>query len=319
MTLARARRVLLPFVLLFVLSPQRARAHAPLSEVAQADPPVSDGAVPTITKGECVDANGNGQELRRLGKLASAREQLRTCASLACPAMVRDDCKLRLDELESVQPTIVVSVKSEAGAVLNSVRVTADGKLLTEHLDGTALALDLGEQTLHFESAGHVPSAQTLIVAAAEKLRSVDVILRARAPLQSLTEQGSGAAFATTDAAPAQAASGSRALNKQQLAGVVTGAVGVALVVAGGAFGLAASSHWSEAKHQCPTHEQCAAEAIDTRDTAATYASLSSAGFIAGGVLTALGVTLFVTAPRLAKKNVALGVAGTGIKLTGRF
>jgi hypothetical protein len=44
-----------------------------------------------MTKDQCIDANGKGQELRREGKLSEARDQLRACANAACPAMVRDD------------------------------------------------------------------------------------------------------------------------------------------------------------------------------------------------------------------------------------
>ncbi len=89
-----------------------------------------------MTKDQCIDANGKGQVLRRDGKLAAAREQLRSCADPSCPAMVRDDCNKRLDSLEAAQPSMVFDVKDAAGADVINVVVTVDGQKLTDHLDG---------------------------------------------------------------------------------------------------------------------------------------------------------------------------------------
>jgi hypothetical protein len=64
------------------------------AEVAWANPTVA----------ECVGADTAAQSLRRDGKLAAARVQLMTCGSPSCPALVRDDCTQRLEDLERAVP-----------------------------------------------------------------------------------------------------------------------------------------------------------------------------------------------------------------------
>jgi hypothetical protein len=269
-----------------------------------------------ITKDQCVDANGLGQELRRVGKLTLAREQLSACASPACPAIVREDCTLRLDELETAQPTIAFSVKDASGADLLNVSVSVDGTPLAEQLDGSALPVDIGEHAFRFEIHGRGSILRTLVVTAAEKLRRVDIRLTTSRAAASPEET-----FAppTTAAPHTEASPGNRALGTQQIMGVVAGGVGVVLLAGGGGFGLAASSRWSTAKGQCATHEQCSPEAIHNRNVAAEYATISNVGFIAGGVLAALGVTLFLTAPRARHARVALAVEPTGVRIAGSF
>jgi hypothetical protein len=88
------------------------------ASLARADPP---------TKVQCVDANAKGQDLRRDGELSGARAQFRACAVSACPALVRDDCNRRLDEVERAQPTIVFDTKDAAGRDLSAVKVLVDG------------------------------------------------------------------------------------------------------------------------------------------------------------------------------------------------
>src|SRR3954467_7734926 len=66
-----------------------------------------------LPKAQCVAAHTNGQSLRRQGKLAEARDQLRMCSDPKCP--MSTDCIRRLDELENAQPTVVFDVKDSSG------------------------------------------------------------------------------------------------------------------------------------------------------------------------------------------------------------
>src|ERR1700722_1012343 len=128
-------------------------------------------ALADVTKEQCIDANGRGQELRREGKLMAAREQLRACANPACPAMVRDDCTKRLDDLEKAQPTIAFEVKDASGADVSVVKVSVDGKPLAEQLDGTALPVDMGKHAFTFEVAGQPSVTRILVLTEGEKGR----------------------------------------------------------------------------------------------------------------------------------------------------
>ena len=128
---ARLRWLPLALLVLWLCAGRGARAEDVAALSAEGGP----------SKEQCVDANGLGQELRRTGKLSAAREQLRACAHPTCPALVRDDCTLRLDELERAQPTIAFSVQDAAGADLSQVTVRVDGMTLATRLDGTALVV----------------------------------------------------------------------------------------------------------------------------------------------------------------------------------
>jgi hypothetical protein len=100
-----------------------------------------------------VAANEAAQTLRQSGKLDAARQQLRACVAAACPAVLRDDCAQRLDELQRAQPTVVFDVKDAAGHDVATVRVSVDGRLVAERVDGTAMPLDPGEHEVRFDAA----------------------------------------------------------------------------------------------------------------------------------------------------------------------
>src|SRR5258708_38899523 len=63
----------------------------------------------------CLGANTTAQSLRRDGKFGAARTHLAMCVDASCPALVRDDCNQRLDELDRAQPTIVFDARDSPG------------------------------------------------------------------------------------------------------------------------------------------------------------------------------------------------------------
>src|ERR1019366_931213 len=108
------------------LGRRRRRASSALTASLAAAMLLSASAFADVTKEQCIDANGQAQELRREGKLAAAREQLRLCGNPKCPAMVRDDCAKRLDEVDKAQPTVAFTVKDATGADVTAVKVMVD-------------------------------------------------------------------------------------------------------------------------------------------------------------------------------------------------
>jgi hypothetical protein len=123
----------------------------------------------------CVEASERAQHLRTDGKLAEARSALITCASEKCPAVVRNDCKAWLGELETARPSVVVSARTAGGRDLADVRVFIDGKPVSERLDGKAIYVDPGSHTFRYEAAGAPPVEDTLLVREGEKSRVVTV------------------------------------------------------------------------------------------------------------------------------------------------
>jgi len=310
-------------LVLIVLTGQLALAPHVRAD-ASAPPAAAPAAVEQPTKDQCLDSNGVGQELRRSGKLSQAREQLLLCSSPACPALVREDCTLRLDELEKAQPSIVFSVKNSASEDLSSVRITMDGKPFTDALDGAAVPVEIGERTFTFEADGYQPATRTLLLREGEKLRRVDVELSAKSEEAAGALSARGADPAAVEVPPPQVQAREEAAQSQlprtaKLVSLVTGGVGVGLIAGGAVFGLLASARWSEAKRECPTRMECSPSAMRAHDRAADHAKLSSVGFIAGGVLAAVGVTLFFTSSRLDEPGVALTLGPHGAGLAGRY
>lgn len=249
------------------------------------------------TKRECIDANAAGQSQTKEGKLRAARSSLRLCASSACPAAVRDDCALRLDDLERLIPSLVFEAKDASGQDLKLVRVKVDGRPLADNLDGTALSVDPGEHTFTFEVVGYTPVTRTLLLREGDRARRERVIL-----------VPAGTEPPATKEAPAEG-------NGQRVLGIVLGSAGIVGLGVGGVLGGLASSTWSSAKScvsatatDCANREQAMAD----HDSAVALATGSTIGFIAGGALLVTGVIVFLTAPKHATTATARFVPGLG-------
>src|SRR6185503_13420460 len=98
----------------------------------------------------CLSNHEQAQVLRIDKKLVAARNAARACAVTACPAAVRADCTEWVGELSKLIPTLLLVAESDSGD-LENVRVTIDGTLLTEKLDGTAIEVEPGPHLLRFE------------------------------------------------------------------------------------------------------------------------------------------------------------------------
>ena len=127
---------------------------------------------------ECASAAEEAQPLRKDGKLSQAREKLLVCARPHCPVIVRNDCIRWLAEVESSLPTVVLRAVDENGRDLLDVRVTLDDKMITEKLDGKAVALDPGAHTFRFEAKDREPVVEQVLVRQGE----VNRIVSARLP-----------------------------------------------------------------------------------------------------------------------------------------
>jgi hypothetical protein len=151
---------------LFALGPALASlATAP--DASAADPTLSD----------CINANESSLAARTDHKLRQARAQSLMCAADSCPAEMRDKCKQRLEELNRAIPTIVFAVQDASGADLGGVKVTMDGQLIADRLEGTAISLDPGEHKFTFEVAGQAPIERTIILREGEKDRRERIVV----------------------------------------------------------------------------------------------------------------------------------------------
>jgi hypothetical protein len=266
-----------------------------LGFVVFALPSLAYGAGPTARV--CVSANEASGKLVDEQKLRAAREQLLICGQASCPQEVRAECIHQVDEINAHLPTVVFSAKLVSGQDLAAVRVTMDGEVLTDHLDGAPLVVDPGSHTLTFETADEPVIHRTFVFREGEKGRREPIV------------------FGSASAAGAPAAAGGQT---QRIVGVVGATVGAIGIAAGAVLGAFATSEWSKAKNACPKETACSPTAVqESRDTQ-TYATASTALLVAGGVVLAGGVTVFMLAPKEAT-TVGLKVGPGGLLLGGSF
>jgi hypothetical protein len=134
-------------------------------------------AAADLTKAECIGANTKAQSLRREGKLREARVSLLSCASDSCPAVLREDCVQRLDELERAAPTILFEVKDGAGHDMSQVRVTLDGAPFLDKVTAGAVLVDPGEHDFSFSAEGKPPVTQHVVIREGDKSRRLSVTI----------------------------------------------------------------------------------------------------------------------------------------------
>lgn len=274
-----------------------------------------------LTKSQCIAANTDAQSLRREGKLSQARQKLRACGDPSCPALVSTDCAKRLDELESVQPTLVFEVKDASGRDLTEVRVTVDGQLVREKLDGTATPIDPGARRLVFTVPGVAPLTRQLVIREGEKARVVSVVLdslgerpsaAAAAPSDTPTtsgeaEPGSAPAEVSNTSSSSLGSSDTQPRPRRTLGYVVTG-TGVAGLVVGSVFGYLTLAAKNRQITNCENSENCKdyGAASDAHEDARSSGTISSIAFIAGAAVTTVGIVLIVTAkPGTSEKSSA--------------
>jgi len=279
------------------LNPARAAALGLLAAVVAATCPAR-AAEPSVA--DCLSASDASLKAENEHKLRAERSALLTCAAPSCPADIRKECLRRADEVTAAIPTIVFQARDGAGRDLNAVRVKMDGAVLAEKLDGTAVAVDPGEHAFTFEAAGQPAVTRTLLVTEAQKNRREVV------------------AFGAPDASPpAAGAAPSRGLGGQRIGGLVAGGVGVAGIAVGTAFGLMALSRKSDAQALCDTARCPTQEGVDRWSDARAAGTLSTIGFIAGGVALAAGVVLWATAGE--RGSAQIGVGPGLLQVKGRF
>jgi hypothetical protein len=280
--------------------------------VAAADP----------TKAQCIEADTSAQNERRAEQLRAARDHLSTCSNPACPALVRDDCVQRLSEIESVMPTLVFAVKDAAGEDVVGVHVTIDGAPVAVDVSGAPMAMDPGVHGFTFVAEGARPVVKTFVVREGEHDRLERIVF---ADLH--VPPGGPVALPP----PTSSTATTSTWNPQKTAAVALGAAGVVGIVVGSVTGALSFGAWSSSQSDCGTNTSACAnrpQALSDRSSAVTDATLSDVGFVAGGLLLAAGVVVYLTAPSHASTSsgsltlapsFAAAPGGGALGLTGRF
>lgn len=263
-------------------------------------------------KAACADAYKGAQVQRKSGALKRARESLLVCVSDRCPSVIQPDCTRWLTEVEAALPSLAFAAKGADGRDLTAVKVTVDGQVLAESLDGKSIPIDPGSHALHFETQGETPIDQTIVVREGEKARVVSV------------SWAKLAAAETPSSATAPPPPPARA----PVAAWVLGGVGVASLATFGVLALHGSSRRSDLKNSCYGH--CSDSDVSSVKTEFAIADAAlGVGIVTGAISTVLFLTsrgsteraspAATAKPRVLALDVAPSKGGASVGVGGQF
>jgi len=233
------------------ITPAHAQAPDPAPEAAtEAAAPAAESAPVADALDACINAYEQAQRLRKSGDLTAARDALMTCSRDTCPDIAKTDCTRWLAEVRQDVPSIVVGARFGDGRDAIDVRVTMDGKPLTEKLDGHAIELNPGVHTLRFETTGRAPVEERVSIRVGERNRRVIATFPDPAPATPATPSAGGIPTMT----------------------YVLGGVGVLGLAGFGFFGATGLSKESDLDQCKPT---CASGDVDTVRTRYLLADIS--------------------------------------------
>ncbi len=259
----------------------------------------------------------------KLGKLVEGSETLNrvtrdALAPNAPPAFAAAQKRAAtlLAEVRPRIPQLTISVDAPSSAVLT---VTIDGQNVPVANLGTSRPTDPGTRSIQVSAPGYLTVNQQVTVKEAEaKSIKIDLQKDPSIPEPTVAPVVTTPPPATTVAPPPPpAATSSSSRAPLYLSIAVTGA-GVAV---GTVFGVLALAKSNDLKTACNADKVCPKESQDTVDNGKTFGTVSTIGFIAGGVgLVGTVVFLLTGHSEKEEKSIALPTVGPGsIQWSGRF
>jgi hypothetical protein len=198
--------------------------------------------------------------------------------------------------------------------------VRRDGTPIDRSAWGTPVPVDPGEHNITMEASGYRPwsakvtatqpgKTETVRIPTLEPVPSAPASAGTTASAAPPAEStGAGAGGSTASPPPSDTRRSSPGAG-QRAAGWAVGGVGVAAMAASGVLAIVARSKYSSAQDEKVNRH-------DDSVAAGHIADIATAVLIGGGVATAVGAVLLITAP---KAQVTVGTTGTALVLSGRF
>jgi hypothetical protein len=269
------------------------------------------------TTAECVAANHSSLQLGNEHKLRAERRTLLVCASASCPAAIRKECLAQVEEVKNQIPTVIFAAKDAAGADLMAVRVSMDGEVLADRLEGVSLAVDPGPHTFTFEVPGQTPITKTFLMQEGQHDRRE--VITFGAPRKAVDPSGGGGTPPSSIPGPPASTEPSQGLGTQKVLALVVGGIGVMGLGLGTAFGVYALAKRSDAQNACPG--QCTTAAGEDKwNDVSSAGNVSTISFIVGGVGVAGALTLWLTAPSSrAAPSTQVGLGPGTLQLRGSW
>jgi hypothetical protein len=202
---------------------------------------------------QCLQAAERGQALRAEGKLRAAREALRVAGAPSCPHVIRNDAMRWLDEIEQSMPTVVVKATAD-GTDVSDAKLSVDGEVVAETLDGKSFPVDPGPRVFLLERADQRVTVRA-VVAEGEKNRRILMHLDAepsgtRSP-ETATERSSlGASESRGVAIVPPPHEGDRGRSPPAFA-YALGALGIVSFGTFAFFGIHGTRHLSDLRDGC--------------------------------------------------------------------
>jgi len=249
----------------------------------------------------------------KLGKTASAWALFRETAAAARNAGSPERERVARSRAEALEPqlshlTILAPVEAE------TLAITRDGARIDAAAIGSALPVDPGDYTIAASAPDKLPWSTTVRVGHTSRV-SLSVPLLEDEPRVAEKNERDLRAIEPQLKAASPAPS-----NTQKLFGIITSGTGVAALAVGGYFGLRAASTWSDAKSSCDPYPYCGEEGRRLATNAQQSGTIATIATVAGGVLLAGGLVLWLTAPGPARETeTALLVGPTSVQLRGTF
>jgi hypothetical protein len=260
-----------------------------------------------------------GDCYEHLGRTASAWNEFGEAVSAAERAGRADDqaeAQKRQSALDPKLSKIVIHVaKASPGLV-----VKRDGTALDSAAWGIAIPVDPGSHTVTAEGVGRSPWSTTVNVTDLGKTVTVDVpdstpspvVSPVVAPVPVVPESPPLPPLQASVAGPAETPRGGSTSywTGQRIGGVAVAGVGVVSLGVGGILGLAAKSKFNSAEGEpSPLRETDSASAVSLGNVATGFV-------IAGAVVAAAGLVVWLTAP---SARVQVGMKGGQVLVKGSF
>ncbi len=244
-----------------------------------------------------------GDCAEHLGDLERAYSSYRTAVARMSESDDRAPrVRSRLDAID--QHAAKLAIHLADGSPQGTV-VTVDGSVTDAKT--TPLHLAKGKHTVLVTAVGYRGARYEFEVGEGE-IRALNV--SAGAALEAELPTG-----APTESAPTGETS--RGATWMKPVSIAALGVGVASLWVGSLAGLMAIDRRDIQRASC-TPQGCTQAGVDAAHDGATWATVSTATFIAGGVLVAAGATLLVVSLS-SKKSVSVGLGGPGVVVAGTF
>ena len=197
---------------------------------------------PALSADACASTAEHAADLREGGHLRDAVSSFAVCARDECPKVVREDCRRGLQSINEDGPHLVARLRDTAGRDVLDAELSLDDTPLSPDARSRGVLVDPGTHIVKARRAGAVVSERTVVVAAADHLRTVDLALES----------------APTAMAPASVA-------KRSTVPWVVGGVGLGLLAIGGALGTWTYVDYRDLDHDC--RPDCTTSRIDPVQT----------------------------------------------------